>query len=550
MSRARLIACVLLPFAAGYYLSYLFRSINALIAGDLSAELGLSAADLGFLTSAYFLVFAAVQLPLGAMLDRYGPTLIQSALLLLASAGALVFALADGLCGLIVGRGLLALGVALALMAGFKAIVLWFPPERVALANGWLVMLGALGAVTATAPAELVAQAIGWRGLFAGLAGLSALAALGTLLAVPEPADRPRPAKAIHPSVGAIYRDRRFWRIAPLSATGIATSWSLQGLWAAPWLRDVAGLERPAVIQHLSVMAIALCASALLLGLLADRLRRVGVRTELVLASTLGLSMAAQAALVLGWSIPSYLLWSVIAAAGAATVLSFAILAEYFPKEMSGRANAALNLLHVGGAFALQCATGVIIAQWPEAGGTYPAAAHQQAMAITLVLQLAALAWFAAPQLLPAPASARAASSSLHHAFGWATTPVTSHARSQSAWAQHIELLRGQAASWRFAAAASALLSIGLIAALSMTISRPAVAVHVLQTDRSVHAPAQRARSDVAWREQPARLEADRRARVEPLIATSLLPSPFVRPEPTPRPSPTTPASITRAHHQ
>jgi MFS family permease len=172
MSRLRLIVCVLLPFAAGYYLSYVFRTINALIASDLTAELNISAADLGLLTSVYFLVFAAVQLPLGALLDRYGPKTIQSALLLLASAGALVFALADGLIGLIMGRALLGLGVALALMAGFKAIVLWFPPERIVLVNGWLVMLGALGALTATAPAEFVVQAVGWRGLFAMLAGL------------------------------------------------------------------------------------------------------------------------------------------------------------------------------------------------------------------------------------------------------------------------------------------------------------------------------------------------------------------------------------------
>ena len=89
-----------------------------------------------------------------------------------------MFALADGLLGLVIGRALLGLGVAMALMAGFKAIVLWFPPDRLALVNGWLVMLGALGAVTATAPAEFVVLAIGWRGLFAVLAGLSALAAL------------------------------------------------------------------------------------------------------------------------------------------------------------------------------------------------------------------------------------------------------------------------------------------------------------------------------------------------------------------------------------
>ena len=95
-SRARLVVCMLLPFAAGYYLSYLFRSINALIAADLRADLGLSAADLGLLTSAYFLVFAAVMLPCGVLLDRYGPRLIDSALLLFASAGSVVFALADG----------------------------------------------------------------------------------------------------------------------------------------------------------------------------------------------------------------------------------------------------------------------------------------------------------------------------------------------------------------------------------------------------------------------------------------------------------------------
>ena len=150
-SRGRLILCVLLPFATGYYLSYLFRSINALIAGDLVAELGLTAADLGLLTSVYFLLFAAVQLPCGVLLDRYGPRFIDSALLLVAAAGSLLFAIADGVATLLVGRALIGLGVAVGLMAGLKAIVLWFPPERVALANGAYIMLGALGALSAAA---------------------------------------------------------------------------------------------------------------------------------------------------------------------------------------------------------------------------------------------------------------------------------------------------------------------------------------------------------------------------------------------------------------
>jgi MFS family permease len=258
---------VLLPFAAGYYLSYLFRSINALIAGDLMAELDLSAGDLGLLTAIYFLVFAAVQLPFGVLLDRFGPHLIQSALLLIAGVGALVFALADGVITLMLGRALIGLGVALALMAGLKAIVLWFPPERLALANGWFIMLGALGALTATGPAEILVRSIGWRGLFTILAALSAAVALLILIVVPERKERSAVARSNPVSLWTIYQDARFWRIAPLSAIGIGTSWSLQGLWAAPWLADVAGLHRAAVVDHLTLMALALAASALLLVL-------------------------------------------------------------------------------------------------------------------------------------------------------------------------------------------------------------------------------------------------------------------------------------------
>src|SRR5215468_5731583 len=265
-------------------------------------------------------------------------------------------------------------------------------------------MLGALGAVTATAPAEFVVQSVGWRGLFAILAGLSALAALLLLFTVPE-RQGGSPVRAIAPaaSLWAVYRDTRFWRMAPLSAIGIGTSWSLQGLWAGPWLRDVAGLDRSGVVEHLSVMAFAVSLSALLLGVLAKCLRRSGINTEWVLAGVLGLSMAAQAGLLVGCPLPSHLLWSQIAAAGAATVLSFAILTEYFPKEMSGRANAALNLLHVGIAFLLQTGVGLIIAQWPQLDGTYPAEAYQTAMAALIGLEFGASGLFVIRLDLMAP---------------------------------------------------------------------------------------------------------------------------------------------------
>ncbi len=130
----------------GYYLAYLFRTINGLIAGHLNADAGLRIADLGLLTSVYFLVFASAQIPIGVLLDRYGPRRVQSALLLVAAAGAGLFAMSTDFPALLVGRAMIGLGVAASLTAGLKAIVLWFPKERVALMNGYMIMLGSLGA--------------------------------------------------------------------------------------------------------------------------------------------------------------------------------------------------------------------------------------------------------------------------------------------------------------------------------------------------------------------------------------------------------------------
>ena len=190
-SGLQLILRVFLPFTIGYYLSYLFRTISAVTAEPLTAEFSLSPSSLGLLTSAYFLTFAAAQLPIGVYLDRYGPRQVQAVLLVIAAGGAALFGASDGFLSLLAGRALIGLGVATALAAGLKATVLWFPKERVALVNGWMVMLGALGAVTATAPSEWLLAWIGWRGLFEWLAMATAVAAGAVYLLVPEAPSSP-----------------------------------------------------------------------------------------------------------------------------------------------------------------------------------------------------------------------------------------------------------------------------------------------------------------------------------------------------------------------
>ncbi|CCD98041.1 MFS transporter [Bradyrhizobium sp. STM 3809] len=388
------VALVFMPFAAGYFLSYLFRTINGVVSARLAAELGLNAADLGLITAVYFLVLAAAQIPVGVMLDRYGPRRVQSVLLLIAAFGAAAFARSTGPLSLLMARAVIGLGVAAALTAGLKAIVLWFPRERVALVNGYMVMLGALGAVAATLPAEAVLAKTGWRDLFDILAVTTAGTAILIFFLVPE-RDVEASSAAAGGGLRAILADRRFWKIAPLSGGCIGSAWSMQGLWAPAWLTDVEGMTRTEVVTALCATAIVLSLGAWLLGMIASWTRRKGIRRETLLALVAVLFILAQLALVLRLPLPSIGPWLMIAIVGSATVLSFAIVSDYFPKEMAGRANGVLNVVHFGWGFLAQYGTGLLVAHWAQQDGHYPAVAYQVAFGVNVALQTAALAWFA-----------------------------------------------------------------------------------------------------------------------------------------------------------
>jgi sugar phosphate permease len=395
----RIVLSVFLPFAAGYYLAYLFRTINAAISPALASEFGLDAAEAGLLASVYFLVFGLAQIPIGVLLDRLGPRRVQGVLLVIAAGGATLFGNASSFPELLVARAMIGLGVAGSLMAGLKSIVTWFPRERVALANGWMIMLGSLGAVTATAPADWLLNYVGWRSLFEVLT-IGTFAVSGIIyMVVPERVVDPQIAAATRKplTLWSVYSDPRFLRVAPLSATCIGSAWALQSLWGSAWLTDVEGLDGQSRVTHMLFMAVGLSLGALLLGATADRLRKLNIRTEVILAGVGVLFMVAELALVMRVPLPSLLPWFPVSMAGAATVLSFAIVADYFPREFAARSNGALNLLHFGWAFTIQYGIGFVVGQWPSQGGHYPVVAYQTAFGLSLMFQVAALVWFAMP---------------------------------------------------------------------------------------------------------------------------------------------------------
>ncbi len=389
------VATIFCPLVAGYFLSYAFRTVNAPLTGLLTQEFSLDPAQLGFLTSCYFVTATVAQLPLGLAFDRYGPGRVQGSLMLLAALGAALFAVADGFVELAVGRALIGLGVAGALMAGMKANVMSLPKESVPLMNGAFVAIGSAGALATSLPLDWLLTLISWRELFLWLATASAVSAVLILALVPHMPTAAGSGGAKPYGLTQIVTDARFWRLAPLSALICGSAWAMQGLWVASWLRDVAAMDRTALANALFVMATALCAGALCYGVALDRLRRRGIGSDRVFSAIAAAVIAAEIAMAFHWPVPPYLLLICIGASGAATVVSYSITPQLFPPAAVARANSALNVLHFGVAFSVQNLIGIILNLWvPGPGRHYPETAYGAAFLAIAAMQAAALVWF------------------------------------------------------------------------------------------------------------------------------------------------------------
>jgi sugar phosphate permease len=393
---------IFIPFALGFYFSYCVRNVNAVIAPDLVAELSLDASALGLLTSAYFVTFAAFQLPLGVLLDRYGPRRVEAVLLLLAGVGCLLFSASDSLSGLVAARALIGLGASACLMGALKANTLWFSTDRLPLANGCILTAGGLGALSATAPVEAMLAFTDWRGVFVAFAAFAVAAGVALLAIVPARPEEARgsdtePLRDQFKDMLRVLSSTRFWRVLPAATTSQAAFLSMQGLWAGPWLADVAGLDRSAVAEHLFVIAVAMTAGFLTLGAFAARMIRRGASPLGVAALCIGLLALPQVGLVLDLPLPPLLMWGMFAFFGGSGLLLYSALTPQFPPQQAGRVVTSLNLFAFGGAFAAQWGMGAVLDLFPaERDGSFTLAGYQWAFGIMLLLQLAALLWIGA----------------------------------------------------------------------------------------------------------------------------------------------------------
>ena len=353
---------IFLVFALGYYISNLLRAITATISPNLISEFNLSAGDLGLLGGGYFLGFAAVQIPLGYLLDNKGPKKIVSYFLLIAVLGMISFSLSDNFITLLLSRILIGVGVGACLMGPLTAYRIWYQDETQQRANSWMLMVGAIGMLSSSLPVQFFLPIVGWRMIFITLALLTIFCIILIIFFIPNwnKANTQSNSKD-NGSLKEIWNNNFFKSLVPMGFFNYGGLFAIQTLWAGPWMVKVSGYTPEQSANGLFIIYFSLLISFLSWGYLVPKISKNVSDAIRLLKFGAPLNLIVLAFIIyLGPKAGAYH-WAFFAVSSVFLSLTQPAVGMAFSLSNAGKALTSFNLLLFIGAFALQWIIGVII---------------------------------------------------------------------------------------------------------------------------------------------------------------------------------------------
>jgi MFS family permease len=355
---------VFFVFAFGYFLSCLLRAITATLSPVLTLEFELMAADLGLLAGGYFLGFASMQIPLGYLLDKFGPKKIVSSFLLIAFIGTLSFALAQSFSGLLISRILIGVGVSACLMAPLTGYRIWFAENQQQRANSWMLMIASLGFLSSTLPVQLLLPSLGWRWLFGGIAGLILISIFLMLAFIPK-WDHQKNESLENPvrqgSLSDVWKNKFFISVIPMGLFNYGGLMAIQTLWAGPWMIRVAGYTPLESATGLFWINITMLVSFFLWGYFLPRITNLGFSALKILKLGLPVSFLVMLTIIiLGSKAGAFYITLFILSSIFLSVTQPAVGLS-FQSHLAGKALTSFNLLIFLGTFIMQWVMGLVI---------------------------------------------------------------------------------------------------------------------------------------------------------------------------------------------
>jgi MFS family permease len=340
-----------------YVLSQFFRSFLPVLTNVLDRDIGADPADLSLAAGMWFLIFAAMQIPVGWALDRIGPRRTAGWLLLLGGGGgSALFALATAPWHIVVAMGLIGVGCSPVLMASYYILARVFPAAKFATFAALILAVGQSGNLAGSLPMALAVEAIGWRGSMIVMGVFCVAIALGLFRWVIDP---PPVEGGPSGSLLDVLKIKAVWPIYLMMLVAYAPSGGLRGLWSGPYFAEVFAADARLIGIVTLLMGSAMIAGSLVYGP-ADRL--LGTRKWINVVAVGG---SALFCLALTLHVPNSFWLAVALFCGVGFILGNypMIMAHgraFFPPHLVGRGVTLINLCGIGGAGVAQIITGRI----------------------------------------------------------------------------------------------------------------------------------------------------------------------------------------------
>ncbi len=394
-NKSKLIPLIIFPFGIGYLLSFFLRNTNAILAPELSIAFNLNATEIGFLTSVFFFSGAIQYIPLAILLDKYGPKKIFIGEIILAILGCLLTSYAENFTMLVIGRALLGFGIGSCLTTAFKSVTVWFSNDFWATANGMILFSGALGAILSTKPLQYFLLQNHWRDLFLIGCIVSTILLIFVIFLMPNNTEKSQTQNQSNVYVyKQIITNKIFYTIAPASALGLASFFSIQGLWSNGWMSDVANLSQAEIGNRLLAMAIAMSIGTISNGAIVDQLAKRGINRAKYLAIGLFLLFFSHFSLATNIDPQAYWPWIIMGLTGNIGVLVHPILNRTYPPGYAARSISTIAVSTFLMVFLIQFGIGFILDIWgPNEIGNYPKIAYNYAFGILVTFEVLLLLW-------------------------------------------------------------------------------------------------------------------------------------------------------------
>ena len=355
---------VFFVFAFGYFLSCLLRAITATLSPVLTLEFELMAADLGLLAGGYFLGFASMQIPLGYLLDKFGPKKIVSSFLLIAFIGTVSFALAENFSGLLISRILIGVGVSACLMAPLTGYRIWFAENQQQRANSWMLMIASLGFLSSTLPVQLLLPALGWRWLFGGIAALILISLFLMLAFIPK-WDHQNDESLENPvrqgSLSDVWKNKFFISVIPMGLFNYGGLMAIQTLWAGPWMVRVAGYTPLESATGLFWINATMLFAFFVFGYILPKITKLGIESIKLIKLGLPISYLSLLVIIILGENAGALHFTIYILTSIFLTLTQPAVALSFPTSLAGKSLTSFNLLIFVGTFIMQWGIGLII---------------------------------------------------------------------------------------------------------------------------------------------------------------------------------------------